>query len=40
MMEAGIVGCGEGSMIRIQNELLAHELMGAIIDLNEQQQKV
>lgn len=31
---------GEGSMIRIQNELLAHELMGAIIDLNEQQQKV
>lgn len=28
---------GEGSMIRIQNELLANELMGAIIDLNEQQ---
>lgn len=31
--------CGEGSMIRIQNELLAHELMGATIDLNVHKEK-
>ena len=30
---------GEGSMIRIQNELLAHELMGATIDLNVHKEK-
>lgn len=40
IIDQSVVWYGEGSMIRIQNELLAHELMGAIIDLNEQQQKV